>query len=209
MPWPMVHFAIAKRVNLADLAPNFLLGSIAPDAIHMRERATRTDKGYTYLVSEDKLPSIEIIKINCLKYWNMNNDMEWKEYILGQFAHIYADLRWTETVYAEFERNYEGDKQEIRSTYNKEVSQVEFNLLRSEEWTQSVMNKLQRADAFTIEPLITYEEVNQYRDLKIEWLENNKNEPKIEPIYFTGERVKGFIINTSDELKELFKEWNV
>lgn len=209
MPWPMVHFAIATKVYVTDPSPSFLLGSIAPDAIHMRHNVTRKDKGYTHLVSEDKLPSIEIIKKNCLEYLNQNTEVEWKEYILGYFAHLYADLRWTETIYAEFERNYQGDKQDLRNIYNKEVSQIEFNLFKSEEWAQSVITKLQRAKAFTIEPFITRQEVSQYRDVKIEWLFDDGNEPNINPIYFAAGSVRDFIIKTSNELSELFKDWRV
>jgi hypothetical protein len=205
----MVHFAIGTKIYLNDPSPNLLLGSIAPDAIHMRDNVTRKDKGYTHLFNEDTLPSLETIKTNCLKYFNENSEVEWKDYILGYFAHLYADLRWTETIYAEFERNYQGNKQDIRNIYNEEVSQVEFNLLKSEEWAQSVITKLQRAKAFSIEPFITDEEVSQYRNVKIEWLQDNENEPKIKPIYFTEESVKSFIIKTSNELNKLFEEWGV
>ena len=42
MPLPMVHLAISVRMRAQDgraLTPDFLLGSIAPDAIHMRPNA--------------------------------------------------------------------------------------------------------------------------------------------------------------------------
>ncbi len=210
MPWPMVHFAIATNVSLLDPSPSFLLGSIAPDAIHMRGNVTRKEKGCTHLVIEDKFPSIEILKRNCLEYLSMNMELEWKEYILGYFAHIYADIRWTETIYAEFEREYQGDKKDIRKIYNQEVSQVEFNLFRAEEWAQqNIIRRLQRANAFTISPFVTENEVSQYRDIKIDWILDESNEPKLKTIYFNEKKVSDFIIYTSNELNGLFNEWGV
>ena len=35
MPWPMVHFAVASEIN-SNPSPEFLLGSLAPDSIHVR-----------------------------------------------------------------------------------------------------------------------------------------------------------------------------
>jgi hypothetical protein len=55
MPLPMVHLAIAVRAHElmgSEPTPAFLLGSIAPDAIHMRPNATRDDKRKTHLLSD-------------------------------------------------------------------------------------------------------------------------------------------------------------
>ena len=52
MPLPMIHLAVAVGVHtLAGREPSaaFLLGSIAPDAIHMRDGADRSDKERTHL----------------------------------------------------------------------------------------------------------------------------------------------------------------
>jgi len=95
MPWPMVHFAIATNISSLDPSPSILLGSIAPDAIHMRGNITRKKGLLPHLINNDKFPSIELLKGNCLEYLSMNMDSDWKEFILGYFAHIYADIRWT------------------------------------------------------------------------------------------------------------------
>jgi len=202
MPWPMVHFAIAAKLYRNDPPPMFLLGSIAPDAIHARDNATRKDKGFTHLVSEDIPPSIEKIKDYCLRYLDMKNDIEWKEYVLGYYAHIYTDLRWTQTLYADFERNYKGNK-DIRMAYNEEVNQVDFELFRSEEWAQGAIANLKRAAALSMDPFVTDDEVDRYRDEKIEWLQNEGNEPRIKPVYFRVENVREFASRTADEIREL------
>lgn len=44
MPWTMVHLAISDQIYTGDSSPNLLLGSISPDAIHMRGKITREDE---------------------------------------------------------------------------------------------------------------------------------------------------------------------
>ncbi len=209
MPYPMVHFAIASELCLRNPSPSFLIGSIAPDAVHVRDNVTRKEKGITHFVCEDRFPSIEVLKERCLDYLNLNDEIDWKDYVLGYFAHIYADIRWTETVYTNFECEYRGVKDEIRKIYNIESNQVEFDLIRREEWAEAVLNKLRVGSAYTIETLVTQIEVSQYRDIKLQWLRNKDNEPQITPIYLREDVVKNFVSRTSNELNDLYKEWGV
>jgi methionine aminopeptidase len=73
-------------------------------------------------------------------------------------------------------------------------------LLRSEDWAHSIINELQQSKVFTIEPFVTKTEVSQYRALKLDWLRDDGNEPKIKPIYFKGDIVSKFILRTSNEV---------
>lgn len=209
MPWPMVHFAVAERVSLSNPSPEFLLGSISPDAIHARDPVTREEKGATHLMNEGEFPSVDTLKKSCLTFLHKDKDPEWKEFVLGYFAHIYTDIRWTHTLYADFEKDYTGDADRIRAIYNQEVSQAEFHLLRSEAWAGSALAKLQRAHAYAMEPFVTQHEVSEYRDIKLAWLWNDRNEPGIHTKYFTEEKVKHFIRRTSSELLELFRDLKI
>ncbi|MBN2627635.1 MAG: hypothetical protein JXA95_13285 [Spirochaetales bacterium] len=55
MPLPMIHLAVArevqKNVKIWNLQA-FLVGNIAPDAIHMRENTTLKDKSVTHLITD-------------------------------------------------------------------------------------------------------------------------------------------------------------
>ncbi|UHA71927.1 zinc dependent phospholipase C family protein [Paenibacillus sp. 481] len=209
MPWPMVHFAIATKVASSKPSPHFLLGSIAPDAIHMRNQITREQKGITHLVSEGKFPSIETVRSHCLEYLSQHTERAWKEFVLGYFAHIYTDIRWTESVYAEFECHYKGDTADIRTTYNREVSQLEFDLLRSNSDYHQIFHHLQKSKPFTIVPFVTETEVRGHRDEKMSWLQDDRNEPKIQPAYFTVEVARDFVNQTANELNALFMDWEI
>ncbi|RTE09109.1 hypothetical protein [Paenibacillus whitsoniae] len=155
------------------------------------------------------MPTVAQIGHHAVHYWSRNNSAEWKAFVQGYISHVYADLRWTETLYAEFESSYREDTASMRSTYNREVSQIEFNLMRSEAWTERVIAKLQEVEAFAMPPLIEADEIEAYSNAKIEWLLNASNEPGITPIYFEEEKVRTFISYTSEELHRLFKEWGI
>ncbi|MFB9326308.1 zinc dependent phospholipase C family protein [Paenibacillus aurantiacus] len=209
MPYPMVHFAIASALCSRQPTPAFLIGSIAPDAVHVRGQVTRAEKGITHFVAEGQFPSLEMLRAACLHYSSQNDDADWQAYILGYFAHIYADIRWTETVYADFERAYEGDRENIRRTYNTESEQVEFDLLRSLVEAEAMLDQLQPADAYAIEPLLADAEVSQYRDIKLAWLRMKDNEPRIMPAYLREDVIRHFVSKTAMELRELYQQWGL
>ncbi|MFC7681820.1 hypothetical protein [Paenibacillus sp. GCM10028914] len=209
MPWTMVHLAISDQIYTGDSSPNLLLGSISPDAIHMRGKITREDKGLTHLVQNNNLPAKEVIMEKLKEYLLMQSESEWKDFVIGYFSHIYTDLRWTETIYAEFESEYKGEKTDLRKTYNNEVSQLEFNLTRDVENSDILLRKFLKARGFEISPFVTLDEINQFRDIKVKWFQDPKNEPLISPIYFTADRIKRFISETSNEITDLFNDYNI
>ncbi|MFB7554204.1 hypothetical protein [Streptomyces sp. NPDC056154] len=209
MPWPMVHFAVAVKLSFSKPSPELFIGSISPDAIHARDPVTRAEKGLTHWMRDGRFPSLESLKTNYMDCLNQSTDAKWRDFAKGYCAHIYTDIRWTETLYADFEKRYAGDPNDIRDTYNKEVSQVEFDLLRSAWWADEAISKLRQAQAYAMEPLVTKEEVSTYREIKIGWLQDSSNEPGIITRYFIGESVALFIENTADELIGLFHEWDL
>lgn len=207
----MVHFGIAEKLYDGQPSPSFLLGSIAPDAIHARGQVTRAEKGATHFVTGERLPSVEQLKQACLHYLGDERESDRADYVLGYIAHIYADVRWTDTIYARFELEFGGEEQSrsIRDVYNEEMSQSEFMLLQTQTWAGDILLTLSQARPEGLEPLVSEQEVNHYRELKLEWLNEPDNEPKIMPLYFSAEAVLAFIKQTAEELQHLFQEWNV
>lgn len=212
MPWPMVHFGIAAQLLDGKPSPSILLGSIAPDAIHVRGQVSREEKGGTHFVTEGQLPSVEQLKQKYMYYMAGATEGERADFVLGYIAHVYADMRWTETIYAGFESEFAltplSQNRAIREVYNEEQCQTEFMLLHTQPWAEDVLHKLRLAKPAGLEPLVTEEEVCQYRDVKLGWINETDNEPKIEPHFFTAAAVLAFIDQTAAELKLLFLEWN-
>ncbi|REE94544.1 hypothetical protein A8990_101340 [Paenibacillus taihuensis] len=211
MPWPMVHFGIAVQLYNGQPSPSFLLGSIAPDAIHTRGHVTREEKGATHFVTGGRFPTIAELEQACVNELGKRGEMDRADFVLGYIAHVYADIRWTDTIYASFERAYEDGKQGriIRNVYNEEMAQTEFNLLRTKAWSDEILDALRRAEIDGLEPLVSEHEVSLYREMKLDYLSEPSHEPKIESVYFTDEAVLAFIARTAEELKLLFVEWEV
>lgn len=59
----------------------------------------------THFVFNNTLPSVEVLKTKCVEYLRMYREPEWEAFVLGYFAHIYTDLRWIQTIYADLELN--------------------------------------------------------------------------------------------------------
>ncbi|NQX59900.1 hypothetical protein HQN88_13530 [Paenibacillus qinlingensis] len=207
----MVHFSIAEKCFDHDPSPEFLLGSIAPDAIHMRANTTRQDKGRTHLCADDgTMPNLQTFHDFCKKYITQN-DPDNNQFILGYVSHLYTDLRWTETVWGDYVGKInlviDEQKESIKSRYNIEVCQIDYNLYRNEGWSNRIFDSLLHASEYAVLDLLTSKEITQYREHIIQNLRNEEKEPCIVPIYITDDIVKLFINDTVDELKSLIKTW--
>ncbi|SFB22268.1 hypothetical protein SAMN05216312_104547 [Cohnella sp. OV330] len=205
MPWPMVHFAISDLMFDGNPSPDLLLGSIAPDAVHVRGQISREEKGETHFVQNGMLPEKVWIVRQFNAYSSQRPEPAWQDFVLGYFTHIYTDVRWTDTLYAEFERECTeaAGGGVLRSIFTREVSQVEFELQRSMD-ARNLLQRLSTAKGFALEYLVTREEVVAYSRQKSEWLNDPGQEPRIQPIYFTAQKVNQFIKETAEELKEIF-----
>lgn len=91
----MMHLIIAERVakkiEISD-RPRFLLGGIAPDAVHGRERKT---KSHYYEGSVDKGTR----HVHYEGFIQRYQEQVWDEFILGYMVHLVADDVWLKDIY--------------------------------------------------------------------------------------------------------------
>lgn len=196
MPYPMVHFEIARRL-CGDPSPEFLLGSLAPDSIHVRTN-DRSEKNKSHLMK----PNGNFATDDDLKVFLNNQekrDALYLDFICGYIAHIYADRVWTFTVYREFEKQ-SADKY----VYNIDVSKIEFLLCRSTEWFEEVIQKLNKSACYDVVGL-TKQDILAYKDEKIYYLSDRSNEPLNVPGIISLNMVEKFIADVTYELKLLFE----
>ncbi|MCU6794932.1 zinc dependent phospholipase C family protein [Paenibacillus sp. WQ 127069] len=196
MPWPMVHFEIARRLY-GDPSPEFLLGSLAPDSIHVRTN-DRVEKNKSHLMK----PNGDFATNDDLKEFLKTQriyDSLYLDFILGYVAHIYADRVWTFTVYREFEKQ-SADK----NVYNIDVSKIEFLLSRSTEWFEEIIQKLNKSACYDVGGL-TRQEILTYKDEKIDYLSDPLNEPMNVPRIISLEMVERFIDDVAQELNLMFE----
>nr|WP_154887072.1 hypothetical protein [Paenibacillus xylanexedens] len=203
MPWPMVHFAVASEIVLHS-SPSFLLGSLAPDSIHVRTNI-RSEKAKTHLMAvEHEFPTDtdfqHVIESNRQR---MQQDHQFAQYLCGYIAHIYTDREWTYQIYPPYEADPNG-----RSVYTHDVKKLEFRILREYVGAYGWLDQLMTAKAYEFGGLSSHE-VYEYRGEKLNFLMNKENEPADDFHVLTMDSISTFILKTALNLKTRFKEWHV
>lgn len=99
----MVHLAIAVHMHVPTGSiptPAFLLGSIAPDAIHMRSNTGRADKQRVHLLATPDSAGHERVRALVARYWAEESGRA--DFAKGYAAHLLADRLWVQTVLTSF-----------------------------------------------------------------------------------------------------------
>jgi hypothetical protein len=210
MPLPMVHCAIAiqlgARHQSLPSAP-FLLGSIAPDAIHMRPNAQRADKHRTHLDEPADTPDHAHLQALLSRYAGAAESLA--QFTAGYVAHILADRLWLRTVIPAFQAQLptDIDPDAARTLYYQETDQIDFNLYHHSPWRPMVWAQLAAAIAPQYDPLLSASEIDGWRQRTLRWFDTLKQEPRITPTYITDAVVEDFIGQALDEVGDKFSQW--
>lgn len=210
MPCPMVHLAVAVKIHdqrQSTPSPDFLLGSIAPDAIHMRAGSGPDDKQRVHF-SELIDPQHE--RLQLLLARSGSSGCSTMGFTEGYVAHILTDHLWGETIGVSFRKRIPPDLplQERGSLYYLETDQIDMDLYRQVPWRTEVWSKLASTQPRDFTTLLTADEISKWRDRTLAWYEDMKHEPKIKPVYITGEEVNDFINQAVKVILATFTGWN-
>ncbi|MHB1357195.1 MAG: zinc dependent phospholipase C family protein [Anaerolineae bacterium] len=209
MPLPMVHLAVAVRIcglEGANPSPDFLLGSIAPDAIHMRPGTSRIDKLRVHL-TETADPHNE--RLRELLAHAEPQSMQTTGFAMGYITHILTDQQWTVTVGDSFRRSIPPDlsPQELSALYYQETDQVDIGLYRKVPWRLEVWSKLAAAQPKDFFTLLTADEIARWRDRTLAWYDDPAHDPRITPAHITGEDVNEFIVQAAERILATYRAW--
>lgn len=213
MPLPMIHLAIAVQLGAQHapcLSPGFLLGSIAPDAIHMRPNTNRDDKRVTHLI--DELGGFPIdADIRALIQEHLTAQSPLPLFALGYAAHILTDSLWRRTLLETFQSRIPADLDQAtyRTLYYQETDQIDFNLYHQAGWRAEVWEKLAAAAAVDFPPLLTGDEIDGWRVRTVRWFTEIKSEPGITPQYITDAMAHTFIDSAADHVAEQLGSWGL
>lgn len=208
MPLPMVHLGIA-RLYATDFpilvnCPEFYLGSISPDAIHMRGNIDKNDKRITHLHAEG--PEWEYNVINFLKQ-NRNNKNY--SFLLGYGIHILTDIIWWETVYMKFKQEYEKNLnpvQDLKSAYYNDTDQLDFELYKKSEWRESIWNLLQKSECYSVESLLKESEISTWKSHTLKYFDTEVSRHKNPIRYFTIEELESFMKEAASRIKNILEK---
>ncbi|MDQ8734389.1 zinc dependent phospholipase C family protein [Paenibacillus sp. LHD-38] len=210
MPLPMVHMFVTetmfKEKNL-EVNAHFLLGSISPDAIHMRENTNREDKRKTHFHLEEDMTVEHIFQSRLLPFIeSCRNDAERYWFAKGYAAHVLTDLIWTQTVYQDFTRKITEEQiGNARQLYYSDTDQIDFNFYKNESWRPQYWKLLENSKSFEVLEMIQAEETEKWKIRILHWFGDNAKEPGIEPRYITEKQVRQFVQDTSCRLVNLYE----
>ncbi|WP_028552432.1 zinc dependent phospholipase C family protein [Paenibacillus sp. UNC451MF] len=212
MPLPMIHFQVAVNYfGKEDLPAAFVLGSIAPDAIHMRKNASREDKKRSHLDIESEPNKLEFAQRIYAHYLNKSTDEEWKWFVRGYFAHLLTDYLWLQHVYYRFKEKAENDGLEadqIRKAYYQDTDTIDFSYYKNKQWTSEVWNKLIQSKSFSLEPYVSLDEVHYWRYRTVHWFDLLAKEPGGTPQYITEAMTEEFCAHAANSVKEIITGWD-
>jgi hypothetical protein len=205
MPLPMVHLAIAVGIYSPQKSlppPAFLLGSLAPDAIHMRPDSGRGDKEAVHLGQDPA-------RLRNLLASHTEGADHLPNFAAGYVAHVLADRLWRQTVYPAFLARLpkETAAADLRTLYYRDTDQIDCDLYRALPWRPEVWTLLASAPAIDFPPLLAAAEIARWQERTLAWYDDPDHEPGIEACYIRPEDVHEFIAQASGQIAEGLDDW--
>jgi hypothetical protein len=208
MPLPMVHLAIAVQMcelNNKGLTPSFLLGSIAPDAIHMRPNTGRSHKDQTHLLDSSDVDYAE--RVHALLAQHGATDSEASDLAKGYVAHLLADRMWVQTVIIPSRARIPSglSPQEKRTLYYQDADQIDLDVYHQAPWRPYVWEQLAMSQPIDFY-LLTAQEIGQWRDRTLKWYEQQKSGPR-ETVFITYADTQDFVSQAAQVIAAYFAVW--
>ena len=213
MPLPMVHLAVAAMM-LPDLqdprVPAFLVGNIAPDAIHMRPGWTTDDKRrvHLFLSSTDVPDGAELAARDLLTDWR-NHGVAIGPLHIGYAAHVLTDLLWRARVWFPLRKKLPAEigYQEGRVLYYRETDEIDRQIFETALWRDQVWRLLAEAQPADIPDMVSAGEIALWRQRTLGWFDHlaPATEP---PLYLTTAGVLSFAEDAAAQVLAWLTEWD-
>ena len=202
MPLPMVHLAVAnllvEKIDIHDLA-GFFLGSISPDAVHMRANYVRDDKGVSHLMTDVDKEQWLIDAIEFTKKGILADDA----FAIGYGVHCITDDIWGKTLYHEYRQKYSADEaplqDEVRAYYN-DTDKLDFELFEKYQPRSAIWELMKNADAVDVLGLVTKEEVEKWKIRTLHWYDSGVSTHENPIKYILYDDVMRFVQDAANKI---------
>ncbi|MCL2225983.1 MAG: hypothetical protein FWB96_13530 [Defluviitaleaceae bacterium] len=203
MPLPMVHISVAEILLSAGFAvqnvPQFYLGIISPDAIHMRAGVDVAAKHGTHLIAADKkwsdINENEYVNF-MLGFINENRGKTDPSFLWGYGIHILTDMYWVKRVHMKFREDYAADPapiQEEREAYYNDTDILDHALFRESGGETEAWRALQGAAAQDFLHLLSAAEIHAWHERTLHWFDTGESRHKNPVRYIQKATVTNFI----------------
>jgi len=214
MPLPMVHLLLANRIAEKSERvnnPYFILGSIAPDAIHARLGTNRTDKHKTHMfingygnknsADENILMVKKVLESVC------TSDKNVREFVNGYCIHTMLDMEWITGVFNVLAKTFKAGGitfNDVRTKYYYETNLCDSKIYFSEKWIPEYVDVLKNIVPVGFFDLLTGEEIGLWRDDVLGKMRNFKQSEE-DGHYISYRLVVDFVNSFSNKIIEFFK----
>lgn len=212
MSYQMTHLEVAYRLldkyKWIEARPDFLLGSIAPDAVHFYEEYHRNLKEQSHLwdcgprwgitLDSDKW------KRNVLDFWNMHKTDSNRDYIAGYCVHILTDWLNDIKIWSPFrnENMQDEDVDAIYQIYGQEAYKGDQWLFHKSNNSEKIISLLAESRVYSIENCVLQKDVETQKKYILSEQYKNKGDYDISGHRYCTETV---ITSFIDECVEILK----
>ena len=205
MPLPMVHLLFARELCNRygyRLSEAFLLGSIAPDAIHVRAGSSRHDKHITHLYSAPN--TIDSTAGNIAQFIAINDldaNYDKRLFIRGYAFHSMLDSSWIRDIFIPLDMELRAgglNYDDVRGLYYYETNACDAFLFNNDEGIRACVDKMKGLNLDLKEDccggLLSYNEVLAWKDRVYNICQKTYSDESYKaPVYITPERIYKYI----------------
>lgn len=171
MSYPMVHLKVAYRLLARDdggrieKPGDFLLGSVAPDAVHfhdeynvlLKERSHLWKFGPRWGITLDSEGWLEAVR----KFWKEHQSVEHRDFMAGYCTHLLTDWENDRCIWTPFrEKMMRGaDLDEVYGQYAAEAYGIDQWLYQDDRESPEIWRLLEQGQVYGVEGCIREEDL--------------------------------------------------
>lgn len=205
MAQPMMHLLIAdkiyKKFGLIHSYGDFLSGSIAPDAVHVKGNYTREIKDRSHYGFNSK-SHLDYFDTFISEYFTSEN----KDFAVGYLVHLISDMIWYHSVRVPFKEKFRkapSQNLSMNEAYYADCEQIE-QLMYLEKNAPCIIEALNKSNAYSLEGLIDSGSVKAWKEKLILAYNNKKNIP-VHTLYISEQHIRDYIEDCAGECTEYLK----
>ena len=217
MPFAMTHMIIA--INISEIyhdsikdMPQFLLGSIAPDAVHNRANYISDFKKITHLCVSGEpwgmITNDDEWADNVLHILSNNIKSENSDFVLGYCTHVLADIYNNSTLWTPYRLAYpEEVKKGYGGLYYQDLSKIDVELALTYDKREYLWQSLLISHGVDIAGIIFASEIDKQKAYILnDWYMGKSRQDLSENTFVTYESTMNFINDASDYIAKHYKK---
>ena len=200
MALTMVHLLVADRwaqghPQYAE-SPEFFLGAVSPDAIHVRDHDDKSHKDEIHLFNWQSLHREPLEA-----YWRERR----ADFDVGYGVHVLADCQWVPRYRERLPGLLMPDGRPKIGIYYNDTFVTDFELYRSIPRLEHLLSLIERAESPSDHPLLTRGEFDEWRGIILEAYRGEC--PKNDPVQFIdAPYVLDFVADSVALIDEIYGE---